>query len=692
MDGLAQLPRLEGLLEDRGRPVGEEARRRVGEGAPGDEHHPAREPGIARREAGVQLHPAHLGHHEIAEHRVELLAAVDARERLGGRGGGRHGVALPERPHDRAGDERVVVHHEDAAWPNDRLARERRRLGRSGTRRERERERRRRERHAERAAPSDLRLDVDAAAGVAHDPVRDREAEPGANPERLRREEGLEDALEHVRRDPDARVAHEDRGGAVGRARGLDADEVLVRAPLRDRLRRVDEQVQEHLAELVRARLDHRQVPDPHLEARAVPDLVPRDPDRRLELRADVRRRPAALAGARERAQRADDVPDPVRGVAGVRDRAREVQPRLELAAEEVEVRRDRCERVVDLVGDARGERSEPGHPLRELELRLHRAPLGHVRHDRREAERPAVRGAPAHAPAHPDPFRPVGPGGDPVLGLEQRGLAAEVRLEPGADRGRVVRVRDPREDLLERTLDRADRRGAAERPLRDEVERAGGEVPIPDRVRAGDGEREALLRLGEPCVEGDARRVLPPREREHHSRGAEQRGAEREDDPERPPERRLHLRRRDLRLHAPGGPGDLAARDERRIAPVVEPLDEPRRAAERAHDRAVRVGERDALDPREPLRDRTPGDEQPDEVAFEQRQRSGGGLARHRPALEDVLEHRRGVRAEEEHVRRGARRADRDHDVEIRPVAGIEPQLGGGAVRGRDRPPQHLG
>ena len=90
----------------------------------------------------------------------------------------------------------------------------------------------------------------------AHDLVADREAEPDADAERLRREERIEDAADHVRRDADAGVLDlDDRRGSPSRSRRAHADLVVVGAALGDRLRRVDEQVQEHLAEprLVRA-------------------------------------------------------------------------------------------------------------------------------------------------------------------------------------------------------------------------------------------------------------------------------------------------------------------------------------------------------------------------------------------------------------------------------------------------------
>src|SRR5207245_11383089 len=58
--------------------------------------------------------------------------------------------------------------------------------------------RRTRQSHAEDAALTDARADVDASAMVGDDALRDREPETGSLPRRLRREEGLEDPRQHV--------------------------------------------------------------------------------------------------------------------------------------------------------------------------------------------------------------------------------------------------------------------------------------------------------------------------------------------------------------------------------------------------------------------------------------------------------------------------------------------------------------
>ena len=420
-------------------------------------------------------------------------------------------------------------------------------------------------------------------------------------------------------------------------------------------------------------------------------DLVAGEPDRRLELGAEVRRRRPGRPRAREGAQPPDDVPHALRAVARLRDRDRELRAGPHLAREEVEVRGDRGERVVDLVRDARGEGAEARHPLRELELRLHGPALRDVGHDRGEAQRGAVRSAAGHAPADPDPGGPLPAGGDPVLRLEERGLPAQVRLEARTHRGRVVGVHDPREDLVERAGGVGEGRSAPDGPRRVEVKGPGGEVPVPHGVRAGDREREPLPGLAQPRVERLARGLLPPGHGEHRRGRGEERGAEPEDDPQRSLQRRLDLRDVDPRLHAPRGTRDLAARDEDGRALEVEPLDQPGGASKRSDHGAADVVEGDALHAREARRDRPIRDQEQDVIAVAHPDGSRGRAARHRPALEHVLEDRRRVGAEEQHDGRAARGADRDRDVEERAVVAAEPQVGRRAVRRRDRVAEEL-
>src|SRR6185369_7532868 len=88
----------------------------------------------------------------------------------------------PRRPPDRG----VVLGEEDRLRPARR-----RRLRLGSARRSRGGEER--EVDPERRAASGLARDVDRAAVPSHDPVDDREPEPGAATDLLRREERLED-------------------------------------------------------------------------------------------------------------------------------------------------------------------------------------------------------------------------------------------------------------------------------------------------------------------------------------------------------------------------------------------------------------------------------------------------------------------------------------------------------------------
>src|SRR5919199_11951 len=223
-----------------------------------------------------------------------------------------------------------------------------------------------------RAAPL-LALDLDAPAVVAHDVLSHPEAE--ARPLRARREERLEDPRQVHLQDAAARVADLDGDGRLQGGllrRGADA----YPPPLLHRLLRVQEEVEEDLAELVGARAYLRQVvgelPD---------DLDPRLPHLLLDedqglLDELVDRDPLDLArAAREPEHLADDVRDAL-GLL-----SRHVQEALVLLQllprrEQVERVLDGLERVVDLVGDGGGEAPDGRELLRLEELLLDAAAL----------------------------------------------------------------------------------------------------------------------------------------------------------------------------------------------------------------------------------------------------------------------------------------------------------------------------
>ena len=113
---------------------------------------------------------------------------------------------------------------------------------------------------AERRAAADLGLDVDHAAGVGHDLVHDREAEPRAVSRFLRREERLEDPGRRCAIHPVTGVGHRQADVVVGHRGALhvvrrrshrDVRELdLQRAAARHRVARVDHEVEQHLLDL----------------------------------------------------------------------------------------------------------------------------------------------------------------------------------------------------------------------------------------------------------------------------------------------------------------------------------------------------------------------------------------------------------------------------------------------------------
>ena len=108
--------------------------------------------------------------------------------------------------------------------------------------------------HERRAVPG-LGLDADAAAVALDDPVREREAEPRPDADRLGGEEGIEDAGLHLGRDAGA-VVVELEADAVVAAAGLDADLALAV----DRVAGVHQQIQEDLIQLAGIAAHARQI------------------------------------------------------------------------------------------------------------------------------------------------------------------------------------------------------------------------------------------------------------------------------------------------------------------------------------------------------------------------------------------------------------------------------------------------
>ncbi len=122
------------------------------------------------------------------------------------------------------------------------------------------------------------------------DAVADREPEARSDADRLGREERLEDASPHLRRDPDAVVAHLHDHPIGGRRPEQELDLVGLGVVLGESLHRVEQQVQEDLPE---PRLVRHHVGDLVVlldEPRAVANLVGHHGERRVEELRDLQR------------------------------------------------------------------------------------------------------------------------------------------------------------------------------------------------------------------------------------------------------------------------------------------------------------------------------------------------------------------------------------------------------------------
>ena len=231
------------------------------------------------------------------------------------------------------------------------------------------------------------------------DLVADREPEPRAFADGLRREEGIEDAADDVACDARAGVPDRDDGASVLHAR-LDRD----RARPGDRLRRVRKEIQEHLVDLRSNAFDRRQPAECPVHGDPVFEEVIDQREARFELLVQVHGLPDVGSRPREHAQIADDLAGTLGAFAnaldhrvdvlervvdlelfpvlvdasllgvGERHRAVDVEDRaqaLDEVVERADVRVDEADRIVQLVGDAGDELPHRGHllPLDQLDL-----------------------------------------------------------------------------------------------------------------------------------------------------------------------------------------------------------------------------------------------------------------------------------------------------------------------------------
>src|SRR5918993_3937952 len=115
------------------------------------------------------------------------------------------------------------------------------------------------ERDAEGGAATGRALDGDVAGVLLHDAVGDGEAEAGAAPDALGREERVVEAGDVLGRDADAGVDDLDGDGAVGAAAALGGRAERDATARGDGVARVQQQVREDLLELARVAEDGRQ-------------------------------------------------------------------------------------------------------------------------------------------------------------------------------------------------------------------------------------------------------------------------------------------------------------------------------------------------------------------------------------------------------------------------------------------------
>ena len=239
-------PAAAGLLEE---PLG------VGAGdVAGDEQDAARRLGVIALEHAVELHAVDARHLQVADDQV-VGALLHARDRF-------LAVRRRDRPTNPASASDSATAAPSAASSSttsttapapmsagDRLLRQRR-LHRAVADRQRDEERR---------AGARLGLHRDAAAVLLDDRVGDGQAEARALADFLRREERIEDARLHVLRHARPVVVHFEDDGVAVEVVPAAQDERAAAVGREHRLLGVDDQVEQHLLELVRIGEGERQ-------------------------------------------------------------------------------------------------------------------------------------------------------------------------------------------------------------------------------------------------------------------------------------------------------------------------------------------------------------------------------------------------------------------------------------------------
>ena len=217
----------------------------------------------------------------------------------------------------------------------------------------------------------------DRAARLVDDAVHHRESESGALPDFLRREERLEDALLHLVRHSDARVAHDERRRSRAVPRSAEPSTLCrgdgERSAGRHRVARVDGEIEQHLLELSAVGAHARQ----RRRSLSMSSSMC-SPMMRRSIGADAahdvaeiehRRLQHLLAAEREQLVReirgaigrVDHLAEIVRGGAGL----------VGAHQRELRVAGDDRDQIVEVVRDAAGERADRLELLRLAKLRL---------------------------------------------------------------------------------------------------------------------------------------------------------------------------------------------------------------------------------------------------------------------------------------------------------------------------------
>ena len=201
------------------------------------------------------------------------------------------------------------------------------------------------------------------------DVTRHRKSDAGADAHGFGGEIGIEDALPEVLRHARSVVGEADEGHARRRPPRLDAEEAR-RVDPRHRLLGVDQQVGDHLRELVGIRIDHRRLRregGADLDARC-PQPVDRDRERRFDDPGEGDRR---AVGRLLACHREEGLHDPSAAIGGGVDAFRALFRRGRVGGflEQRRLRDHDRERVVEFMRHAGQQRAHGGHLLGLMQL-----------------------------------------------------------------------------------------------------------------------------------------------------------------------------------------------------------------------------------------------------------------------------------------------------------------------------------